>query len=357
MPGRQSQAPVDEAMCRRCQATEPAIVVRNEPLCKDCFSRYVQTKVVKRMESFRVRNSEPGNEQKLLLPLSFDACSLALLHILSQHLQTQVAKTGRPGYRLLVLHVNEGSPEALDDTEENTPLAALRARYPVHEYHTVSATEVLNLDDVSALLPTPLEADSQDSQKSLSKLFASAKSATSRQDLKQILLRRLVIHQAKAHDCRAIIWEYSTTKLAEQILAETAKARGFALPWAVNDGESPHGIPFYFPLREVLNKEVDAYLSFLEPPLSMQVSKSAKTAVSTRNTTIDDLMAQYFESVEQEFPSIVANVVRTTGKLQSTALAQVEQSCELCNMPLEGQSPARSRLCYGCIRTLPVTVE
>ena len=353
MPGRHVRDPVDEALCRRCQATEPAIVVRNEPLCSACFSNYVQTKVVKRMESFRVRNSEPGNEQKLLLHLSFDACSLALLHILSQHLKTQVAKTGRPGYKILVLHVHDGLPAVAD---EHAPLAAVKARYPDHEYHTVSTTDMLKLENISALLPAaaPSSEDNDTLQERLSQLFESAKSATSRQDLKQLLTRRLIVQHAKEHDCRAIIWEYSTTKLAEQVLAETAKGRGFSLPWVVNDGDSPHGIPFYFPLREVLNKEVDAYLSYLDPSLDIEIKRANRVAVSTKNTTIDDLMAQYFENVEQEYPSIVANVVRTTGKLRATTvLAQVEQECELCAMPLEGQAPARSRLCYGCIRILP----
>ncbi|GIZ46438.1 hypothetical protein CKM354_000956400 [Cercospora kikuchii] len=354
MPGRQTQQPVDEALCRRCQTLEPAIVVRNEPLCRSCFGRYVQTKVVKRMESFRVRNSEPGNEQKLLLPLSFDAGSLALLHILSQHLQTQIVKTGRPGYRLCVLQIDDGPGSATTDSS----LAAVKARYPEHEYHAIPRTKIVELDHISALLPQSHQVQSQvGDQENLAQLFASAKSASSQQDLKQILDRRLIVHEAKEHRCQAVLWSYSTTKLAEQILAETAKARGFALPWVINDGESPHGVAFYFPLREVLNKEIDAYLTYLDPPLDGLVAKSPRPAVSTKNTTIDDLMAQYFENVEQEYPSIVANVVRTTGKLQPTTLAQVEQQCELCNMPLEGQAPARSRLCYGCIRTLPQASE
>ncbi|KAM3422990.1 Cytoplasmic tRNA 2-thiolation protein 2 [Cercospora zeina] len=350
MPGRQTQQAVNDALCRRCQTLEPAIVVRNEPLCRSCFARYVQTKVVKRMESFRVRNSEPGNEQKLLLPLSLDAGSLALLHILSQHLHTQVAKTGRPGYKLCVLHIDD--PTSGDETHSS--LAAVKNSYPEHEYHTIPRTKILELDNVSALLPQSTHDQSRlGEQETLSQLFSSPRSASSQQDLKRILERRLVVHEAKEYGCRAVLWSYSTTKLAEQILAETAKARGFALPWVINDGESPHGMHFYFPLREVLNKEIDAYLTYLDPPLDGLVVESVKTAVSTKNTTIDDLMGQYFENVEQEYPSIVANVVRTTGKLQPTTLAEAEQQCELCNMPLEGQAPARSRLCYGCIRTLP----
>jgi cytoplasmic tRNA 2-thiolation protein 2 len=45
-------------------------------------------------------------------------------------------------------------------------------------------------------------------------------------------------------------------------------------------------------------------------------------------------------------------VVRTTSKLQARTLQDVEAHCELCDLPLEGQAPERSRLCYGCIRTM-----
>ena len=85
----------------------------------------------------------------------------------------------------------------------------------------------------------------------------------------------------------------------------------------------------------------------------LMVIESSKMSVSAKNTTIDELMRGYFEGVEKGFPSIVSNVVRTTGKLAPTPLSEVEQQCELCEMPLKGQAPEKSRLCYACIRNLP----
>ncbi|SMQ47865.1 unnamed protein product [Zymoseptoria tritici ST99CH_3D7] len=354
MPGRRlPDEPIDTALCRRCQEVEPAIVVRTEPVCKSCFSKYVQTKVVKRLESFRVRHSEPGNERMVLLPLSYTASSVTLLHVLSQHLQGQTEKTGRTGFKLCVLHILGGNSANEDD---EAPFDDLKARYPQHDYHTVRLSEALASDDVVRSLfadSSNLEIRADDPEQSLRSLLLKAPSATSRQDIEQTLKQRLTISFAKSHACDAVIWDHSATKLAERTISETAKGRGISLPWIVADGDSLHGIPFYHPLRELLNNELKSYVEFADPPFDARFSTvDTKPIVSTKNTTIDDLVEQYFESVEQDYPSIVANVVRTTGKLPVKAIEQAEQ-CELCCTPLQDRAPEKSRLCHGCIRMLP----
>ena len=101
---------------------------------------------------------------------------------------------------------------------------------------------------------------------------------------------------------------------------------------------------------------MNAYVGFVEPSLEGIVVRDGDggTAMPTmmKNSTIDDLTKAYFSGVEVDYPSIVANVVRTTSKLQARTLQDVEAHCELCDLPLEGQAPERSRLCYGCIRTM-----
>ena len=308
------------------------------------------------MESFRVRHSERGQERILLLPLSFGAGSIALLHVLSEHLKGQVEKTGRSGFRLHVLHVDEAPSGANISTA--ALLEQVKQRYPEHVYSTCMLSHVFSLEDLSTLLEQDHDGQGPfhpgaTNLENFEQFMASLDSATSRADATQILKRRLIVHFAKQHKCEAILWGDSTTRLAERTLAETAKGRGLSLPWLVADGESPHGVQIYYPMRELLSKEIAAFASLVDPPLDDLVLEDDIKRVSTKNTTIDDLMRQYFESVERDYPSIVANVVRTTGKLRAAPLSDVEKQCELCDMPLAGQAPERSRLCYGCIRALP----
>jgi len=348
MPARRVDPPKDDAVCRRCREHEPVINVRTEPLCKDCFTKYVSTKTIKRMEAFKVRHSEAGKVRKLLLPFSFGPCSTALLHVLSQHLKGQAGRTGRTGFQLQVLHVL-GARDS-DESVATDRLEKVKARYPEHSYSTADLAAALAQEGA---FPPSLNPENTDN---LATLLSSLPSATSRSDTLNILLRKTITNFATSNDCEAVLFGYSTTTLAAETLSSTAKGRGFSLPWLINDGESPFGVPCYYPMRELLSKEVASYMDFLDPPMDeLVVFDTKKAAVSAKNTTIDELMRGYFEGVERDFPSIVANVVRTTGKLKPTPLSEVEQQCELCEMPLEGQAPEMSRLCYGCIRHLPRT--
>jgi len=343
--------------------------VRTEPVCKTCFSKYVQTKIVKRLETFRVKNSEPGKERTLLVPLSFGPSSTALLRVLSRHLKGQVEKTGRTGFKLHVLHVQQPG----DDTPTSEALLEkVKLLYPEHIYSTVALSSITSDPELaSSLLPTSLQetlktlrtttpsTPSTPDDDLFQSLLSTLPTPTSRTDALTLLQRKLITHHALAHSCAAILFSDTTTRLSERILSETAKGRGFALPWVVSDGESPLGIPIYYPLRELLSKEVSAYVDFVEPSLEGIVvrrdggaSGGAAATTMMKNSTIDDLTRQYFGGIEVDYPSIVANVVRTTSKLQARSLSEVEAHCELCDLPLEGQAPERSRLCYGCIRTM-----
>ena len=395
MPSRNEKPPPanptdnnNKSLCKRCHEQEVAISVRTEPVCKTCFSKYVQTKIVKRLETFRVKNSEPGKERTLLVPLSFGPSSTALLRVLSRHLKGQVEKTGRTGFKLHVLHVQQPG----DDTAASeTLLGKVKLLYPEHIYSTIALSSITSDPELASLLlptslqetlqtlktptptttPPPTTTTTTPSSTLLPTLLSTLPSPTSRTDALTHLLRKLITHHALRTSCAAILFSDTTTRLSERILSETAKGRGAALPWLVADGDSTLGIPIYYPLRELLSKEVSAYVDFVEEPTGLEGvvvrrdgggggngrggggGGATTTPTMMKNSTIDDLTRQYFSGIEVDYPSIVANVVRTTSKLQARSLSEVEAHCELCDLPLEGgQAPERSRLCYGCIRTM-----
>ena len=175
----------------------------------------------------------------------------------------------------------------------------MRERYPQHVFSSCPLSEVIAVEGVAELFKYEGE-DSTDGEAALARLLANLSSPTSKGDITGILLRKLVVSFAKRHNCEAILWGDSTTRLAKRTLAETAKGRGASLPWIVADGELLHGVPFYYPMRDLLGKEITAFTTFVEPPLADVIAKEVvKPIVSTKNTTIDDLMKQYFESVER----------------------------------------------------------
>ncbi|KAH7138842.1 cytoplasmic tRNA 2-thiolation protein 2 [Dendryphion nanum] len=379
MPGKHDQPPGEQPLCRRCRENIAALVVRTEPLCRDCFVRYVHTKAIKRMEMLRVRYSALDQPRKILLPVSFGVSSISLLHILDHHLKTQKTKTGHVGFSLVILFVDLSLVEG--DGPNPALFAQLQHQYPGYQYASLPLQDVfryLSHDDPLLDLAPGIRGDSITNDGKLSGLLNSLTSATARADVASSLLTRIVVEYAKSVDCEAILWGDSTTKIAEKTLSETAKGRGFSLPWATSDGESPFGINFNYPLRDVLRKELVAYVNSSDAAISTLIYEypfqKTQPSMSSKNTTIDDLMKQYFESVEQNFPSIVSNVVRTAGKLEISTASASDPTCSLCKMPVTSARfgihgwggdqqdglllPAlenSQRLCYGCTRSVPHT--
>jgi cytoplasmic tRNA 2-thiolation protein 2 len=331
------------------------------------------------METYKVLRSTLKAPRKFLLPLSFGPSSTCLLYILDNQLQTQLVRMGRVTYELLLVHVDSTgiSPESSDLT---TLLEMVKTRFPTHTFISKKLEEVLHLDnfDLNAIsVGKPQnEASSLPDSDRLRSLLESAPSATSRADIVSVFLLRLLVHTAKANDCESILFGDSTTRLAEKTLAETAKGRGISLPWQISDGMSPLGVNFHYPLRDLLKKELITFSSLTSPPLTdliMHQSTSSQVSASSKSTTIDDLMAQYFESVEESFPSIVTNVVRTLGKLSVPVFVGDRDSCGICRLPVhretneiygwtgdqnsnavsnQPQDKHSLTLCYGCARSI-----
>ncbi|CAI6300761.1 unnamed protein product [Periconia digitata] len=375
MPGKH----VDQALeqpCRRCKDVSAVLVVRSEPLCRECFFKYVHTKAIKRLESFRVRNANPNHQRTLLLPLSFGVSSVSLLHILDRQLKTQMSKTGRTGFAIHVVHIQIPGDESIITVDEL--LSKAKEAYPDFKYTSLALHDVFRLTSdatLNDLCPKTNHSETASPPEKLAALINSLTSATARADVLSTLSTRLTVEHAKTSGCEGILWGDTTTKLAEKTLSETAKGRGFSLPWQISDGESPHGVTFNYPMRDVLKKELVSYVDLVGSPVSdliCEPSAIRQASMSSKNTTIDDLMSKYFEEVETNFPSIVSNVVRTTGKLEAVSAPASAPRCDLCSMPVsdgrfgihgwggdQQESAERiaiasgPQLCYGCSRSIP----
>ncbi|OQO14510.1 hypothetical protein B0A48_01388 [Cryoendolithus antarcticus] len=352
--------------CARCPLPS-AFTLRLHPLCPTHIIQYIHTKTIKRLETFRTRYSSPNDPpRRLLLALSFGVSSMSLLQILDWHLAGQKERVGRAGVEVRVVSVrgfDEGVGEGMGKGEER--LERLRERYPAHEFEALELASVLDLVPSlqTSLPPDPdLDASAPASQR-LDALLTSLPSASSRADLKRTLLHRLLLHHASATSCSALLYGSTTTLLAERTLAEVASGKGFALPQLITDtpaASSSSSVQILHPLRDVLRKEIQIYASLVSPPLTSllipEQPVGAKAVVNSRDATIEGLMRGYFEGVEEGFPAVVSNVVRTVGKLQAQPQLSREEKvegCEVCGLDFvqEGEVE-RSRVCGGCVRML-----
>ncbi|KAL9132265.1 MAG: hypothetical protein Q9175_006560 [Cornicularia normoerica] len=336
--------------------------------------KYVATKVLKKLETNKLRGGFRDPPRTLLVPISFGVSSIVLLHVLDQQLSNRAESGRHAGYNLHILFVDQSAVSEQVSLYESLDL--LKQRYPSHTYTVVSLEDCCDYS-VAIGMPALVDASTND-QRALDKptrlksILSSLPSATSRADMIEILRRHLILVFAKKHACNSILFGDSITRLAEKTLSETAKGRGIALPWLTADGSPSVGISCTYPLRDLLRKELGAYASMTSPPLTSLICEApSQTPTSSKDATIDGLMTQYFESVEQNYPSIVANVVRTSGRLVAPPTSKCMNACAVCGYPIVSESwdgdqldSAVSQLrdsnrseygkaiCYGCARTV-----
>lgn len=335
--------------------------------------KYVATKILKRMETNKLRGGFKDPQRTLVVPISFGVSSITLLHVLDQQLSNRAEAGRHAGYNLQILFVDQSA--VLEQASVYDSLDVLKQKYPSHTYTVVSLEDCF---DYGTEFDMPASADALtnghtalDKRTRLKHNLSSLPSATSRADMIEILRRRLILAFAKAHSCDSILFGDSTTRLAEKTLSETAKGRAIALPWLTADGSSPDGTTCIYPLRDLLRKELGAYAHMTSPPLTPLICEApSQTPTSSKDTTIDGLMTQYFESVEQNYPSIVANVVKTSGRLVAPSISEDTDACTICGYPIVNESWGGDQLdsavpqlancngsehgkalCYGCART------
>ena len=336
--------------------------------------KYVVTKVLKRLEINKLRAGFKERQKTLLIPISFGVSSIVLLHLLDQQLSNRADAGRHAGYNLHILHVDQFT--LLGQASLRDSFDLLKQRYPSHTYTAVSLEDYRDYE-IDMEMPGFADAATNDftppdRRMRLNHTLSTLPSATSRADTIDILRRRLIVAFAKVHTCDSILFGDSTTRLAEKTLSETAKGRGIALPWLTADGPSSDGTNCVYPLRDLLRKELGAYANMTSPSLTPLLCKSpSRTPTSSKNTTIDDLMTEYFDSVEQNYPSIVANVVRTSGRLVAPLTSPGTYPCAICGYPIVNESWGGDQrdsavpqlangdisehgkaICYGCARNV-----
>lgn len=302
------------------------------------------------------------------------------------------SKKSSPAFEPLVVHIDTDLSHSADqkDTPAQRLLAKYRERFPNISFECVHLSKIWSVQtlDWSALGGVDAGDGTQvDQVTRLKKFFESLPSITSKADILRLFIRHLLLDLALERSYNALLLGHSTSALAALTLAEVANGRGFAVPWQINDGPftvctyrhstdsgdkkevSQVQIPIYYPLREVFKNELKIYLDLVPSvkDLMPENTSPASNVVSHKDLSIAEVMERYFDSVEGPYAGIVANVVRTTGKLDKATSGIF---CHMCGMTLDeqgdsrwagelgddaGVSDAASRtawLCYGCKRSI-----
>jgi cytoplasmic tRNA 2-thiolation protein 2 len=331
----------------------------------------------------------PGEiSRRYLVGLSLGTSSSVLLHVLNEYASNILAKGQREPFQLCVVYVDTGMVADQATPETLEILKTYEERYPRLKIERIPLAAAIGLPTIDwSTLPSV--SPGSDAGEQLQHLLQQLPSPTSRTDMIRLFIRHILVSTAVRLRCQAVLFGHSTTALAETTLAETAKGKGFSLPWLINDGvlelplihqpssedgEGKLAMRIRYPLRELFRKELITYATLTEPKLADIIpaneSSGAGAVVSHRDLSIDEVMTRYFHDVEDNYPSVVANVVRTTAKLDRVSAANDngQGPCVVCSMPLDEQGDERwegeigrddlstvdikRRLCYGCRRSI-----
>ena len=322
------------------------------------------------MEKYRLRNSPKDRRRKLLLPLSYGVSSLTLLHIINAQLERQ-RSSGRKitAFDLHVLAIDPSSVNRVIKADASR-IERVKEAYPEHECTEIPLSSIFQYDkEIGNVMKEHTGGDfaddeSKTDEERLQLFRSSITTPTSRSDFDELLLRRLIVSFSKAQGCEGILWGDSDSRLAAKTLAHVSKGRGFSLPWTVSDGMSPWDIYFSFPLRDLFKAELEQYAGFTVAELRSKVGVENPVVenMSSRVMSIDDLLTDYVETQGEKYPGIMANIVRTVDKLQ-TSTSDASLLCTCCGMPMNrGLNPetqglslrngANGLICYGCARSL-----
>ncbi|PNY27227.1 Cytoplasmic tRNA 2-thiolation protein 2 [Tolypocladium capitatum] len=373
----------DSRPCKRCKATDAPYRLRNDPTCRNCYVEYVEGKAGRRLGALArdTRTSAKPAPRKYVAGLSFGPSSTVMTHVLDDSAKFHSSRRSSPVFESVIVHVDTDLSHSADkeDTPAKRLLAKYRERFPNVSFECVHLSEALRVRTVdwSSLPGLSGEEDGDDGER-LRRFFDSLPSVTSKLDILRILIRHLLLDMALDKSYTALLLGHSTTALASLTLSEVANGRGYAVPWQINDGPctvctygpsketSRVEMPIYYPLREVFRNEIMLYLDLM-PSLRALIpadSTAASSVVSHKDLSIEEVMSRYFDGVEGPYSGIVANVVRTTGKLERVA---GDGFCRMCGMTLDEQGDSRwagelgddlgehghrARLCYGCKRSI-----
>ena len=321
-------------------------------------------KVLRRIDNYRrPKSMSTGERYKLLLPLSLGLSSSVLLHAVNAQIERQLSKP-HPlvGFEIHVL-VIEPSTVASASVDAEERFGLVQQSFPRHSYKKVPFHSIFDYDpEICNVLPklagdTFVDDASQTNQERLDVFRASISTATSRVDVDQILLNRLVVAYGKDIGCDAVLWGDSDSRLAAKTLANVAKGRGAALTWQVSDGASPSGLLFHFPLRDLFQAELESYANLI-PELSAIIIPDAPPSdnVLTKNLSIDELMMRYVQTHGEKYPGVMANVTRTANKLHPAPASADSKQCSFCDAHMDKQengTDAEVKFCYACIRSRP----
>ncbi|VEU19480.1 DEKNAAC100003 [Brettanomyces naardenensis] len=339
------------AQCQKCKREPSTVVSRKETFCKSCFLKFVKGKQRKQMKDgrFKVkygRNEDQTTEKTVsaILAFRFDGSSLVLLDILISWLEEQLAMSPRAhvGFNLTVLCYSLEQPQswiAEKATQIKTKyhgeegISRLHVKFEILDCNDeVKRNEGLSGIYLTDHFESLIDRSNKVKGDALKMIDTQIQDKSAQEDLKSVVERDVIVRHCLQLECSILLLPDCMSELAISVLAFTARGRGERISETLGDNYidvDGNRLEVLYPLRDILKSEIESYLKICDLE-RFQAPKIDNTFKSVKNKTVNELVREYFESVEPEYPEVISTVVKAGSKLRIPFSEGDVKRCGIC---------------------------
>ncbi|XP_024153056.1 cytoplasmic tRNA 2-thiolation protein 2 [Oryzias melastigma] len=344
--------------CVKCKEELAAVLIRaGDPYCRSCFRDYFTHKF--RAMLGKTRLIFPG--EKVLLAISGGPSSSAMLSQVQQGLSQSAQKKLR--FLPAIVHIDEGGALGLSLVERQRLVSELQVifRASGFNFYTIPLEQVLDLpssvvnvappsfdqapDSYKAAVDVDLQGAGRDPQqgggvpeprldesqtRSLQQLLGSAATLTARAELLSTLRQHLLVHTARTRGYSKLLLGESCSRLAVRLLTCVSLGRGAHLAQDTGFSDCRFGdVTLVRPMREFSAKEIAVYNHMFGVPTVIIPTLDTKMP---EKASIQRLSQSFVSRLQQDFPSTVSTIYRTSEKLQTAGggCSAQDGRCLLC---------------------------
>ncbi|GMM28204.1 Ncs2 protein [Martiniozyma asiatica (nom. inval.)] len=333
--------------CKRCSKEPTVVFSRNDNFCHYCFVRFIRGKQRRQMmdDRFKVK----FNPNIIQTPVAFDFklddySSIVLFDILIDLLteQSNMGPKARVGFLLTVCIVKDspyGSEpleliEKLETKYGKELLNRLNIKFSIINPNNYSLNRQIESIHLNSNYNTVISSTESDCTLSFKELISQTKDKSTREDLENIIHSQMIQRYLLSNNITTLLDSSSMTSLSVKILSTTIKGRGSEVASVVSDGQLTYkgfAYDIIHPLREVLHSELRVYAE--QEGIDLMLIEDARAIVkpeakSAKNKTVDELVSEYFQTIEIEYPEVVSTVEKIGGKLDGLKCEKSE--CPVC---------------------------
>ncbi|KAF6067029.1 hypothetical protein FOB64_004468 [Candida albicans] len=252
---------------------------------------------------------------------------------------------GKQGFELVVVNLDEYELDSLNNRIQKVFPELLAKYQPVKiSLNVLSLDSYVDEESLHRILLTPdfraMSKSIDPTRVTLTEILRLCPNKSSAEDLLTIVYNDLILRVAAKEDCQTVVYGHCMTRLANEIIALTVKGRGSIIHKSIADHTETiddKEIKVMFPLREILQAEISAYVKLAELNKYV-ISSTVQKSKINKNLTIRDLTTNYFKQLDATgYASTASTVAKTGEKLGSPS--NVLCQCQICGADIH-QNPS-----------------